>query len=725
GVWRTEDGGATWTPLTDQFPSLSIGAIAISPLDNAGGLVTGATPRANLVLFAGIGQFSNSWEGGLNVGLLRSTDGGDTWTLVAPFTLAGLPVTAVMPTAIGTSLADQVVLVATLNKLGDDGEVAKQGGIFRSTDGGVTFERVLDGSATDLVADPGNANRYYAAIRGTGVHRSTDGGETWTAVNNAALNLTSDTADNDGDGTADNATETGAGAARIVLAVQQGGGAGNAVFAALIGESNERLMGVFRSTDQGASWAAIGTAPAIHPGGQGIKNFSMVADSTGNNVFVGGDRQAVAPFVGNLFVGNVGTGTWTSVVLGGAAGTAPHADSRDMVFDANGNILEGDDGGIYRLVNPLAGGRSWQSANGNLRITESPSAAYDALNDVILVGNQDTGSAEQRAGLGLAVDANGDGVPDDAATRFVWSQITQGDGNTQAIVPIDTDSDGVFDQSLRFTMGNNFRTFRARTFDAAGLLVSNNPVGLRSGPAAAVRSGLDPADKGFTGFAHIPYVANAVDSSRMLIGLFSLYESTDRLETVSSILTSTASAGASLTFSNHFNALAYGGRKGATEHADVIYAARGNKIYVRGAGETSFETHTIKGAGRIGDIVLDPDDWETAYAIDGDKVYKTTNAGEDWVVVSQRLRQFDLQAVEFVETATDDVLLVGGTGGVYRAFNPAPDVQWTEFGIGLPNALVGDIDFIDRFALPGGHTPPDVLLAGTFGRGTWTVGFAD
>jgi hypothetical protein len=75
-----------------------MGAVAISPLDSAGQPLAAATPRSNLVVYAGTGQFSNGLTSGAAIGLLRSTDGGDTWTLVDPDHLVGLPITAVVPT---------------------------------------------------------------------------------------------------------------------------------------------------------------------------------------------------------------------------------------------------------------------------------------------------------------------------------------------------------------------------------------------------------------------------------------------------------------------------------------------------------------------------------------------------------------------------------------------------------------------------------------------------
>src|SRR5205807_1527878 len=79
-------------------------------------------------------------------------------------------------------------------------------------------------------------------------------------------------------------------------------------------------------------------------------------------------------------------------------GTSPHPDSRAIVL-AGGNLWESDDGGVYQLHNPgdaAAGSpRQWVSKNGDLRITEVYSVAYDPINNAILVGAQDNGAAAQ------------------------------------------------------------------------------------------------------------------------------------------------------------------------------------------------------------------------------------------------------------------------------------------------------------------------------------------
>jgi hypothetical protein len=142
GVWMTTNAYATdptWLPLTDQFPSLSIGALAFSPLDSN-----------HRTLFAGIGNTSNSSRsGGQLTGphLLRTTTAGVTWTALGAPTppnadpLAGLSIESVVPPRVGGDLDHQIVLVAAHDWTGlTPSNNSQTGGVYRSLDGGKDFE---------------------------------------------------------------------------------------------------------------------------------------------------------------------------------------------------------------------------------------------------------------------------------------------------------------------------------------------------------------------------------------------------------------------------------------------------------------------------------------------------------------------------------------------------------------------------------------------------------
>src|SRR5262249_33103915 len=81
---------------------------------------------------------------------------------------------------------------------------------------------------------------------------------------------------------------------------------------------------------------------------------------------------------------------------GTASGSAPHADSREMVVAANGDLIEVDDGGVYRRTRPQNNTGDWFSINGDIQTTEFHDVAYDAISNTILIGGaQDTGTPQQ------------------------------------------------------------------------------------------------------------------------------------------------------------------------------------------------------------------------------------------------------------------------------------------------------------------------------------------
>src|SRR5205085_2373684 len=133
----------TWTTATDQFPSLSIGAVAVSPLDSTGAARTAATPLSQTVVFAGhLDNSSGRGDGGPLAGVLKSTDGGSTWTELGQ--LVGQNISRIIPTTL-TTPGGQVVLAAT------------GGGLFRSPDGGSSWAQISGSSgAADGIDNNGN-----------------------------------------------------------------------------------------------------------------------------------------------------------------------------------------------------------------------------------------------------------------------------------------------------------------------------------------------------------------------------------------------------------------------------------------------------------------------------------------------------------------------------------------------------------------------------------------
>lgn len=474
----------------------------------------------------------------------------------------------------------------------------------------------------------------------------------------------------------------------------------------------------------------------LNPGGQADRHFSMLADPANPNVlFLGGDRQSVTNaidwnsdgdfndvigtsagytfnertnssgltnWVGRILRGNIATGTWEQIVGTGANGSAPHADSRAMAFSVTGTLLQADDGGIFRLSAPngAPADRVWVSKNGDLRISEVYSTAYDPINDLFLAGNQDTGSVEQKDGK----DNDSDGQIDEADERFFWKTIVQGDGNVQAVEVLS--SVGV----VRYSMGDFLSNFGRRTFD----LTDNLPEGATVRVAferklSDIRlSGLNPADQGRGGI----YILNAVDPARMLVGATGLYETTgaNRGDEIVSI---------GPPVQHDIEAMAYGGRNAdGSNNPGVIYVARGGQIRLRtGEGEPLMRVAGRLPGGRVFDLVLDPDNWRTIYVLKQGAIYKSTDAGASWIEITGNLPVLTagFRTLEIVKTAAGMVLVAGTYGGVYAALNPGHDAVWSHAGVGLPNVLVTDLEY---------DTRDDLLIAATLGRGVWSISSA-
>ena len=180
GVWKTANSGRTWTPIFDGAGVASIGAIAVAPSNPS-------------ILYVGTGEADLRDSIQFGDGMYRSPDGGRTWTHI------GLETTRQIGRVIVHPRDPNVVFVAALGHV--YGPHADRG-VYRSKDGGTTWQKVLytgDGAgAIDLAFDPSNPQTVYAALwavrrppwfiyapangPGSGLYKSTDGGTTWTPL---------------------------------------------------------------------------------------------------------------------------------------------------------------------------------------------------------------------------------------------------------------------------------------------------------------------------------------------------------------------------------------------------------------------------------------------------------------------------------------------------------------------------------------------------------------
>jgi hypothetical protein len=256
--------------------------------------------------------------------------------------------------------------------------------------------------------------------------------------------------------------------------------------------------------------------------------------------------------------------------------------------------------------------------------------------------------------------------------------------------------------SFRYSSFEFLKGFRRVTYDAA-----NNRIGDPVFPSLTVMNGGDMLVRSFI----TPLELNAIDPSRLVIGGFNaVYESSDQGETITQINGASA-----------INAMAYGGKSGGAVNKDVLYVGSGSAVFLRTTAGADLEpTAALLPPGAIDvtdvrDIALDPRDWRIAYVVDSNHVFRTTNAGESWTDISGNLGKFDAfehRAVAFVAGTSDDLLLVSARTGVFVSFGSSGFTSWNKLGAGLPNAPAWDLDY---------DAANDVLLAGTFGRGAWTI----
>jgi photosystem II stability/assembly factor-like uncharacterized protein len=183
GVWKTTDGGSNWTPLFDKEAISSIGAIAVAPSDHN-------------VVYVGTGEAAVRGDISYGAGVCKSVDAGKTWKNI------GLKDTRQIGALIVHPKNADIVLVAALGHAFGSNQ---ERGIFRTTDGGKTWTKVLsrdqDTGGIDVVFDPHNPSVVFAALwqarrqpwffssggPGSGLYRSEDGGATWKRLEGNGL----------------------------------------------------------------------------------------------------------------------------------------------------------------------------------------------------------------------------------------------------------------------------------------------------------------------------------------------------------------------------------------------------------------------------------------------------------------------------------------------------------------------------------------------------------
>lgn len=329
GIWRSADAGLTWESLWHQEPTLNIGSLAIDP----------ANPRT---VYCGTGEANLSADSHPGVGVYVSHDGGSNWQLLAAAATTDIP-TRIGSIAVDPFNASHLVIGGVSHAFDDVRE-----GLYRSTDGGVTWSRISAIAAGryrghHILFHPTEQNTLYASVfaRGTrsGVWRSTDGGASWSQLTDGLPN--------------------GSRIFRGALAIAPSDP--DRIYAQLA-DSNGGVLGIYRSDDGGDAWAEISGS-----------HFSPERQMNYNNTIVVHPEDPDHVLCGGVDIHRTrnGGGSWTRVTDWAAErGDADyaHADQHCLVMPTSqpGRIYAANDGGVDLSED---GGGNWLNRSAGLAIS--------------------------------------------------------------------------------------------------------------------------------------------------------------------------------------------------------------------------------------------------------------------------------------------------------------------------------------------------------------------
>lgn len=635
GVFRSTDSGVTWVPVFDAVGVPSIGALAQDP----------SNPNT---VYAGTGEANSSGDSFDGEGLFRSEDGGDTWSPL------GLEATRHIARVVIDPTDTNRLFVAAMGRLFSPNS---ERGVYRSTNGGVSFDRVLFVSDTtgcsDVVLDPSNPSRVYAAmwerirrpkarrVGGvtSGIHRSTDGGNTWSLL---------------AGGLPAPANNVG----RIGLAISA---SNPQVIYAIYADDPGNFLGLWKSTNGGDSWTRTNDGAL---GGM----FSSYGWYFANVRVSPTDANRVFALGLDVWRSTNGGSSWSTISSG------VHVDQHDLWIDpsATTRMVLGSDGGAYRTTNT---GSTWAKAQG-LPISQFYAGTIDPSNPERLYGGlQDNGTVRTMTG---ALDD--------------WEEIYGGDGFYCLVDP--RNSNHIYAEYQYGGLGKS--TDGGFNFNDA-------------------TTGINGADRRNWS---TPVVMDPENPDRLFYGTYRLWRSTNAAATWSAVsgdLTG-GPGGGNLVFGT-ITTIAVAPSDGQRLYVGTDDA----RVWTSSNGGGAWQNVSFGLPGRwVTRVVVDPNDplralvAQSGYRQDAPfpHLHRTTNAGANWIPIDLGLPEAPINAV-VLDPDQANTIYAGTDVGVYVSRDDG--ASWEDLAPGLPITVVHDL-MLDA--------PTRTLVAATHGRSMYALTLA-
>ena len=700
GVWVTDDNGSTWRPIFDDQPSTSIGDIAVAPSNPD--VVWVGTGEANL--------FRASMPG---VGVYKSTDAGRT------FTQRGLTDTHTIARIVIHPANPDVVYVAASGHAWTENEMR---GVFKTTDGGATWSRVLyrspSSGAIDLVMDPAAPNTLYAATwqrtrrkwsdprvepgySESGIWKTVDDGKTWQPIN-------------DGLPPASYRGRIGIDVSRsnpsVLYALVDNYEPGRAplpgehdAYGRRIAEARIKSAEIYRSDDKGARWRKVSPSNEFmtrHSGTYGWVFGQIRVDPT--------DENTIYSLGLNLNVSRNGGRSFTEL-------RGMHGDHHGLWIDPQKplTLFNANDGGFYSSAD---GGKTWtfaveaggaQFCNVSLD-NRDPAWAYGSI--------QDHGSRRGRLVLGNGRDS----IPPQE-----WMTAPGGEGSFHAIDVADSDiiySHGFYGNFTR----TNQRETEARTEDRGSPGEPDEPDQDRRTPTAgvlAIRPRLGQAAPELRAQWMAPIITSIHQPGVIYAGYQFIFRSPDRGQTwrrISGDLTSNDPTRMLLRSSSSIPYQTITALAESPLTKGLLYAGTDDgKLHVTlDDGETWTElTGALPATKWHSRVVPSRHAADTVYITQrgredddfGVYVYRSTDRGKTFTSIASNIPAGSVNVIA-EDPRNPGILYVGTDFGAFVSTNSG--AEWRVLGSNLPTVQVSDLAFQAR---------DNIIVIATYGRGMYAM----